>query len=169
MRVRDATTDDAGEIRAVHVESITKLGREDYDERQVAAWAKGCESAEYTPAIEADSGAFVVAEDEGDVVAFGTVRFEPPEEYTAAVDGEVTGVYVHPSVARTRVGSAVLAELERRAREQETITLGLAASLNAVPFYESRGYERVSKYVCEFSSRESTDVTGTVVEMKKGL
>ncbi len=169
MRVRDATTDDAEAIRAVHAESITELGREGYDERQVTAWAEGCESAEYAAAIEADAGAFVVAEDEDDVVAFGTVRFEPPEEHAAAVESEVTGVYVHPSVARTGVGSAVLAELERRAREQATRTLGLSASLNAVPFYESRGYERVREYAHEFSSHESTGVTGTVVEMRKEL
>ncbi|MFH5797295.1 GNAT family N-acetyltransferase [Haladaptatus sp. CMAA 1911] len=168
MHVRDATTDDVEAVRAVHAESIAELGREGYDERQVAAWAKGCDSAEYAAAIEADAGAFVVAEDE-DIVAFGTVRFEPPEEHAAAVDGEVTGVYVHPSVARTGVGSAVLTELECRASEQDTRTLGLAASLNAVPFYESPGYERVRQRDHEFSSRESTGVTGTVVEMKKKL
>ncbi|WP_231184993.1 GNAT family N-acetyltransferase [Haladaptatus sp. DYF46] len=168
MRVRNATTDDVEAVRAVHAESIAELGREGYDERQVAAWAEGCESAEYTPAIEADAGTFVVAEDV-DVVAFGTVRFEPPKEHAAAVDGEVTGVYVHPSVARTGVGSAVLAELERRASEQGTRTLGLAASLNAVPFYEAHRYERVRECAHEFSSRESTGVTGTVVEMKKKL
>lgn len=169
MHVRAARTSDAETVREVHFESITGLGPEGYDEEQVEAWASGCESADYESAIEAEGGAFVVAEKGRDVVAFGSVRFEPPEGYEAAVAAEVTGVYVHPSVARTGVGSAALAELERLARERPVRTLGLSATVNAVPFYESHGYERVREYVHEFSGHESTGVEGTVVEMKKRL
>ena len=169
MRVRDATTEDAEVVRNVHSESITELGREGYEERQVAPWKNGCESADYSSIIEAEVSEFVVAEQNGAVVAFGSATFEPPEGYEAMVEAEVTGVYVHPSVVRTGVGSAVLTAIERRARERDTTTLGLSASLNAVPFYEVQGYERVTERTHEFSSSESTGVTGRVVEMKKEL
>lgn len=85
------------------------------------------------------------------------------------VDAEVTGVYVHPSVARQGVGTKLCTELERATREAGFQTLGLSATLHAVPFYDWHGYEQVREYTHEFSSYESTGVTGTVVEMKKNL
>lgn len=169
MNVREAVPPDGEEIRAVHVDSIAGLGPEAYTREQVDAWAKGCESADYSAAIESEGRQFVVAERDGDVVGFSSLTFESSEEYEADVDAEVTAVYVHPSVVRRGVGSKLYAELERRAREREVQTLGLSASLNAVSFYEHHGYERVREYRHEFSARESTGVEGTVVEMKKEL
>lgn len=169
MEVREATAADADAVRRVHRASIEGLATEAYDREQVDAWAAGCESADYAAAIEANEGAYVVAESEGRTVGFGSLQLAPPGGYEAAVDAEVTGVYVHPSVAREGVGSRVYGELERRARERGVRTLGLEASRNAVPFYEAHGYERVTERTHEFSAHESTGVTGTVVEMTKDL
>lgn len=169
MEVRDAEPADAEAVRAVHADSIRGLGTEAYSEAQVDAWARGCESADYTAAIESDDLAYVVADVDGEVVAFGSLKLAPPDESVADVDAEVTGVYVHPSVAREGVGTRIYLELERRARSRDVGTLGLSASLNAVPFYEEHGYERVEERTHEFSSHESTGVTGVVVEMKKEL
>lgn len=169
MEVREARPSDTEAIRSVHRESIEGLGPEAYTDEQVAAWAAGRDSADYAGSIESDETAFVVAEDGRSVVGFGSLRFDSPDADDAAVDAEVTGVYVHPSAAREGVGSKLYAELERRARARGARTLGLTASLNAVPFYESHGYERVGEYRHEFSSRESTGIEGTVVEMTKDL
>jgi putative acetyltransferase len=167
MEVRDATPSDAEAVRTVHRRSITELGTEGYGDAQVEAWARGCASAGYASAIEAEGSEFVVADDGGDVVAFGSLALSAPDEVDA--DGEVTGVYVLPSVAREGVGTRVYSKLERRARARGARTLGLSASLNAVPFYEAQGYERVGERTHEFSSHESTGVTGVVVEMRKEL
>lgn len=110
-----------------------------------------------------------MAHDDRGVVGFGFLTFESLDDYEATVDAEVPGVYVLPSVARTGVGSILYAELERQAREDGIQMLELKASLNAVSFYESHGYERVKEHTHEFSSHESTGVEGTVVEMKKQL
>jgi putative acetyltransferase len=168
VEVRDAVPADAAAVREVHVAAIEGLGPEAYAREQVEAWAAGCESADYEAAMADDSVEFVVATDER-VVAFGSLQADAPDGYEADVDGEVTGVYVHPSVARRGVGSAVYAELERRAEAAGLGALGLLASLNAVPFYEAHGYRRVRERSHEFSSRESTGVEGTVVEMRKPL
>ncbi|MEM4780046.1 MAG: GNAT family N-acetyltransferase, partial [Halalkalicoccus sp.] len=84
-------------------------------------------------------------------------------------DAEVTGVYVDPSAARQGIGSTLLADLERYGRERGVRTLALSASLNAVPFYQAHGYERVREYRHEFSNHESTGVEGIVVEMATRL
>ena len=169
MEIREAALADAESIREVHIESILGLGPEGYSEEQVEAWAAGCASADYAAGIESDGLWFVVAETNGEICGFGTLLFNPPENYAAAVDGEITGVYVHPVVTREGVGSAILSELEDRARKRDLWTLGLSASLNAVPFYEIHGYERIREHSHEFSAHESTDVTGAVVEMKTRL
>ncbi len=166
MDVRDAVPSDAEAVREVHARSITELGRQAYSREQVDAWALRCESADYASAIESDDLVFVVAEADGRVVGFGSLRLEPSERDS---DAEVTAVYVHPSVARQGVGTAIYTELEGQARARGVQSLGLSASLNAVPFYETQGYERVREAPHEFSAGESTGVTGTVVEMRKRL
>lgn len=167
MEVREATPEDAEAVREVHADSIHGLGTEAYSEEQVKAWAAGCESADYAVAIESVGRRFVVAGSGEEIHGFGTLSFDAPEEYEESVDGEVTGVYVRPSVAREGVGSAILDDLEREARERGLLSLGLSESLNAVPFYEARGYERVRERRHEFSADRSTSVEGTVVEMAK--
>lgn len=168
MEIREATPDDVEAIREVHAESIVGLGPEAYSEEQVEAWAAGCESADYAVAIESDDIRFVVAERD-DVQGFGSLSFGTPDGYEASVDAEVTGVYVRPSAVRTGIGSAILDDLERNARERGARTLGLSASLNAVPFYAACGYERVRERRHTFSASAPTGVEGTVVEMKKRL
>jgi len=169
MRIRDATPADAEAVRRVHADSIEGLGPEAYSQEQVQAWALGCESADYAAAIR-ETEVFLVAERDGEVVGFGSLELEPSEEdYESSADAEITGVYVHPSVAREGIGTALYRELETRARGVVVDTLGLLASRNAVPFYEAMGYERVAEHDHEFSSHESTGVTGTVVEMVADL
>lgn len=167
MEVRDATPADAGAIRDVHARSIRELGTVAYTPEQVEAWAAGCESADYEGSIAALE--FIVAERDGDLVGFGSLAPKPPDGYEADVDAELTGLYVDPSVARREAGSVLCDELEERARKLGAETLGLSASRNAVSFYEARGYERVREFDHEFSSRESTGVTGVIVEMKRDL
>lgn len=169
MNVRDATPGDAEAVRTVHYASIIGLGPDAYDQTQVEAWASGCGSADYTAAIEADDLEYVVAVRDGVVVGFGSLTCATPDDYEADVDGEVTAVYVLPSVARNHVGTAIHTELAQRAREHDISVIGLSASLPAVPFYEALGYDRVTEYEHEFSSHEGSGVTGRVVEMRTEL
>lgn len=77
----------------------------------------------------------------------------------------MTAVYVRPEIAREGVGSALLAELERVAHERGIETLGLWASLPALPFYLAQGYERVAEHTHEFAP----GVEGRIVEMQTEL
>jgi putative acetyltransferase len=169
MEVREAKPADAEAIRDVHYTSIVELGPEAYSQRQVDAWAQGCESARYADTISDEKSAMFVAETDDTVVGFGTLTLAAPDEYEADPDAEIAAVYVHPDAAQEGVGTRLYGTLEQRARQQGVGTLGLWASRNAVPFYESQGYERVTEHVHEFTSHEGTAVTGTVVEMQKEL
>ena len=78
------------------------------------------------------------------------------------IDGEITAIYVHPTVARNDVGTRIYGELEAEAVRESVGSLGLWASLNAVPFYEAQGYTGVTDHTHEYH-----DETLTVVEMEK--
>jgi putative acetyltransferase len=169
VSIRDAVPDDAEAIRTVHRASITGLGPQAYDDEQVAAWARGCADADYRAAIQSPELDYVVAEQGCEVVGFGSLRDPAPDHSDDVIDAEITAVYVHPSVAREGVGSRIADELEIRARDADATILGLTASLPAVPFYASRGYERVEERTHEFSAGAGTGVTGTVVEMRRPL
>ncbi len=57
------------------------------------------------------------------------------------MQSEIEAVYVSPDVVRRGVGKAILQKLEERARDLKIKSLKMNASLNAVPFYKSAGYE----------------------------
>jgi len=163
MEIRPGNAEDAEAVADAHHAAIEELGATVYDDQQVAAWSAGRSPDDYE--FGGDDRDVFVAEIDGAVRGFGWLSHEPGEHLTAHVDGEVTGMYVHPDVAREGVGTALLERLETRARERGLDALGMWASMNAVPFYETQGYERVAERVHEFGG----GVTGRVLELRKDL
>lgn len=163
LSIRRAREADAEAIRDVHLASIGGLGDVQYTDEQVAAWAHDRDPADY-PIGEEDTTVFL-AERSGSIVGFGYVSMEPDEAFEAEVDGKIAAIYVHPAMARQGIGTTIYQALETRAREVGLDSLGLWASLNAVPFYEVHGYSKVRELPYEFDDT----VEGTVVEMRKPL
>lgn len=163
MEIRPGTSADADAVADAHHAAIEVLGAAVYDDDQVAAWSAGWSPDDYE--FDADDRDVFVAEVDGAVRGFGSLSHVPGEHLTADVDAEVTGMYVHPEVSGEGVGTALLEHLEARARERELGALGMWASMNAVPFYEARGYEHVAERVHEFGG----GVTGRVLELRKDL
>jgi putative acetyltransferase len=58
-----------------------------------------------------------------------------------AQKNELRACYVVPSASRRGVGSALLREIERAARERGSTYLEAESSLTAAPFYISNGYQ----------------------------
>lgn len=168
LRVREAEPSDAAAVCRVHEAAIRGLGPRGYDDDQVDAWAGDRSPADYDFDTEDYD---VVADRDGEVVGFGTLVPERPDYLTDRGDspaGAVEAVYVHPDHAGEGVGSAILADLEREARDRGLASLGLQASLNAVEFYERRGYEREREVSHAFGG-DDCEVRGTVVEMWRHL
>ncbi len=166
--VRDATPDDRRAVRDVHVASVRVLGPAAYDEAQVAAWVGDEDRDPREYSVDGEDVEFLVAVDdasshreEGPVVGFGELRVGEPDGYDVAAEAEIRAMYVAPERAGEGVGTAVLHELEARGVGTNVLT----ASLNAVPFYEGHGYERLRETTHEFGG----EVPGTVVEMRKRL
>jgi putative acetyltransferase len=163
VRLREATPADVDRLCEVNRAAIETLGSEPYDERQITAWKSGVDPELYP--IEAAETHFLVAESDERVVGFGWMKPEADDYLTVDVDGELTGMYVHPNAARNGVGTRLLSALERVARDDSGASLGLWASLNAAPFYRKHGYETMTEQTLEYD--DGTELP--VEEMRKVL
>lgn len=135
MRVREATEEDRQAVFALHVAAARRLDTDRYTDEQLRAWARKDGGPEAYPVADPDRH-LVVAEREGDVLGYGELDRS---------EGEVIAVYVHPDHQGSGVGSALLSHLEAVAEREGFDRLHLTASLNAVEFYEARGWERVER------------------------
>lgn len=154
VKIREAYPEDAEAISQVHMSAIRGLCSTHYDDRQIEVWASG-RTPEYYERVLASHDLFV-AERDGQVVAFGRVDLE---------SGTIVAVYVRPESAGSGVGEAMMSHLEDVCRMHGWTRLHLTASLNAVPFYEKLGYERVAPFMQQLTN----DVTLDCVDMRKTL
>ncbi len=128
VRLRKARLSDAAAVARVMRASIRRLAWSTYTQRQIAAWSS-LPSLYHAWAMTAGGEEHVVAEERGRIVG-----------YAARRGGEVTAVFVSPAQARTGVGSALLARVERAAGRDGARTLFTRAALNAAAFYRARGF-----------------------------
>jgi len=163
IEFREATTEDVEEMCAVNRASIEGLADESYDKAQVAAWVGGVDPELYP--IDSAGAYLLLAERNGDIVGLGWMKPEADEYFDASVDGEITGIYVHPAVAGDGIGSRLYDRLEAFARERGVGSLGLWASLNAASFYDKLGYIRATEQTLEYED----GIEVPVVEMVKRL
>lgn len=131
--IRLARPSDLGAIARVHEASVRELCRGHYEPREIAEWL--------TP----NPGMFVrllrhstvfVATRGGVVLGFAAVTIGRRE---------LRAIYVDPCAAGGGVGVRLLARAERVARALGVRELHLAATLNAVGFYERCGWTRDEK------------------------
>ena len=163
VQFREATEADVNRLCEINRAAIETLGVEPYNEQQISAWKSGIDPALYP--IEDSDTHFLVAETDDHVIGFGWMKPEADEYFTSDVGGEITGMYVHPDAAGKGVGTRLLDELERFARDSLVDSVGLWASLNAVPFYKKHGYEAVTEQILEYDS----GIEVPVEELKKSL
>lgn len=161
--VREARPVDAARIAEIHEQSIRGIASAVYSTAVIEAWASGKDPATY--AISDEGNYFVVAEHDTEVAGFGELVIQADDYFHADVDGEIRAIYTHPDFTRNGIGSAIYTELEETAREHQVDSVGLWASINAVEFYESQGFERITGVTHEFGG----EVDGEAVEMKKTL
>jgi N-acetylglutamate synthase-like GNAT family acetyltransferase len=128
--VRRAKEEDCAGVLRVHLRAIREIARSHYTSEEIEAWAGPRKPEHYVESIQ--SKEFYVAEEDGAVIGFGTLNQR---------QGEIEAVYVSPEVVRRGAGKALLQRLEERAQALGIKSLKMDASLNAVPFYESAGYE----------------------------
>lgn len=129
--IRQATGRDALRIRNVHLASIKGLCAREYTPPQIEAWAAPRSPEAYRKGMANGEIMFVA------VSGLRIVGF------SCFLGSEINAVYVHPRYVRRGIGSSLLCAIETEARAQRLVTLSLHASLTALPFYLSHGYQNL--------------------------
>jgi putative acetyltransferase len=133
LLIRELRPEDARAFLEVHHAAVRGLASKDYSSEVIEAWAPMPITAQHVEAIQSnpDGEYRLVAEIDGRLVGIGCVVVEK---------NELRACYVTPSASRRGVGSALLREIERAAREEGATYLEAESSLTAEPFYSNSGY-----------------------------
>jgi putative acetyltransferase len=139
VSIREMRPADARAFLEVHHRAVRELAAADYPLDVIEAWAPLPITPEHVDFVRstADREYRMVAELDGEVVGIGCL---------VPKNNELRACYVAPWATRKGVGSAILREIERVARDQGVVTLRADSSLTAEPFYRVNGYE-----ICESS------------------
>src|SRR6266545_4268686 len=133
VSVRQMLPDEARRFVEIHHDSIRGIAVRDYPQSVIDVWAP-------LPITDAmldrflrnrDDEIRLIAELDGEPVGIGVLVVK----YS-----ELRACYVVPSAVRRGVGAAIVAEIERLAREHGAAHLQLESSLTAEPFYSALGY-----------------------------
>jgi putative acetyltransferase len=139
-QTRRASPADAEAIAVAHADSIRSIGPAFYRPEVVEAWGSGLRPDMYVKAMEGGEAFFVATGDldgEHVVLGFSTHRVDDDE------DG--ASVYVRGSVARQGIGTALLRLAEEHARAHGAKVIQIQASLAAVEFYKTNGFQELGR------------------------
>jgi putative acetyltransferase len=137
VSVRPLRSDEARVFLDVHGRAIRGLAAQHYSPEVIAAWAGTITDERIQSFLKNPQNEIrLIAELDGQPVGLGVVVIN---------NSELRACYVVPEAARKGVGSAVVREIERIARQHGLSRLDLDASVNAEPFYASLGYEVVER------------------------
>jgi putative acetyltransferase len=163
ISVRLARTGDGAAILRVHRRAIHEIACGDYPADILAAWGPPIPAeelprrgAEFDAKASDGQEVAVVAEIDGQVAGFGEI---------VPSRNQLLAVYVNPDFARRGVGTAILRELERRARDAAVPYLEMDSSLTAAAFYSRHGYREIERGVHRFRNGAQM----ACVKMKKML
>jgi putative acetyltransferase len=150
FRLRQAVPADADDIAAAHVDSIRTIGPSYYPADVVSEWSAGIQPRMYVEAMAAGEVFFIAIgalEGHEQILGFSSCRLGGDECGTA--------VYVRGQAVRQGVGSALFRTAEAAARATGAASIKIDASLAALEFYRSNGFEETGRGVHTLRSGRS--------------
>jgi putative acetyltransferase len=140
FEVRRAGPADVHEIAAAHLDSIRSIGPLFYDATVVDDWGARVTGDIYVNAMDRGEVFYIAIGELGDnteVLGFSSHRSDGTEHRTA--------VYVRGRAARRGIGSALFQTAEAAAIAAGATSIHIDASIAAVEFYKSNGFEEVGR------------------------
>jgi putative acetyltransferase len=152
--IRKAQVDDEQAVMKIHQAAVEASCKEYYRPEQIQAWAVPRGLPPFAQILK--KTIFLLAEYDGEVVGFS--HMDPKK-------GVIVTLFVSPSQMARGIGSKLLHEIESIARSWGLTSVSLDSTLNAVRFYEYRGYRCEAEVI-------HTEPDGTPIEcvrMSKAL
>jgi putative acetyltransferase len=158
VTVRFARADEGRTYLEIVNRAIRALATASYPPEVIDAWAVAItDESVRALMINADKEIRLIAELDGTPVGIGAL---------VVAHSELRACYVAPEGARRGCGSALVAEIERIARENGLTRLELVASINAEPFYASHGYCATER--CEHVLPNGTRMAAVAMSKRLG-
>jgi putative acetyltransferase len=139
--IRQATSSDADQIAAAHIDAIRSIGPRFYPPNVVDDWAEGLVGDVYVKAMAGGETFFIATTrigDTGVILGFASVYRRDGSQFG-------TSVYVRGSAARRGIGSALFRLAEASAISHGAASLAVEASLAGVEFYKANGFVEVDR------------------------
>ena len=137
VTVRPTRQEEARAFLDIHTRSVLGLAASHYPPDVIAAWVLPVTEENLRRFLEnPDDEIRLLAELDGTLVGLGCLVLQ---------HSELRACYVVPEVARRGVGTAIVREIERIAKQHGLEQLHLDASINAEPFYAALGYDVVGR------------------------
>jgi putative acetyltransferase len=127
--IRQIQAADLDEVRRLYCDTINLVNSKDYNAEQVMVWSSGWENTERW--LNRLATQYFIVADTGTQLA-GISSLSP--------EGYLDVLYVHHAWQGKGVASALLINLEQKAREQGNTIITTDASITARPFFERRGF-----------------------------
>lgn len=131
--VRRMSSEDAQDMHRIHTEAVTGVCAAFVEPAAVAAWLHGRTAEKYVEAADTGGETFwIAALEDGSVIGFASWRRD-----------ELVSLFVDPAHHDRGVGQALFEACEKDAAENGHALRRLIATLNAVSYYEARGFRQV--------------------------
>lgn len=131
MIIRKATIEDAKAVKDLHSRSIRFLCKDFYTDEQIEGWVNGKSVEEHRVRLEKHR-AFIA---EVDNKMTGIIRWNP-------ATNELCSIFVDPAYVRQGIGKRLMARAYEDIMLFDVREIWLDASLNAIPFYETEGWQK---------------------------
>lgn len=137
ITIRPMRQEEARTFLDIHTRSVVGLAASHYPADVIAAWIRPVTEDNIRGFLENSANEIrLLAEIDGTPVGLGCLVLQ---------NSELRACYVVPEAARKGVGTAIVGEIERIAKQHRLDHLQLDASINAEPFYAALGYEVVER------------------------
>ena len=143
--IRPAKEEDFEVIHAIHMSAIQELCTQSYSDEEIKQWTNGQKPARYLRHIKDPKHHIYVVEFDGEIAGFGHLAKSSDEAYEKDREMEIKALYVSPQNTAQGIGTRLYLFLENLAKEMECKKLIVKSSLNAIGFYESKGFFELEK------------------------
>lgn len=130
ITIRNYRYSDVPQISRLYYETVHHINARDYSPEQITAWAPYVYSNAFWLGRFKNYDCVLVAEAREHVVGFAELE----------ANGRIDCFYVHHQLQRRKIGTALIAELERLAANRGIHRLHAAVSISARPFFEKTGF-----------------------------
>ena len=133
MTFRKATLKDLNAIHAIRRSAILAINAKEISQRECHTWANARTPEYFAPRVKV--GLVIIVENkQGEMTAWGSSE-----------EQRIEGIYVKPESGHQGIGRLLMERLEKEISKRGYASARLAASINAVGFYQKIGYVAIDK------------------------